>query len=314
MNNTETSRRKFLKNSTLATAGALAFSRSSYASVIGANDRIRFGVIGCGGMGTGHLGSLVKRSEADNIKVLAVSDVYQRRLTRAKGIFQGDGYPDYRKLLERPDLDAVLIATPDHWHAKISIDAMDAGKHVYVEKPMTHTVEQAIRLRDAVKRTRKILQVGPNGEYPVRVNASGGLYIAKAGRGIPDTFVMTADCPSEWSLFLVSTLTNDAGIPDRIYGKHGTMELGGEPSLRFNGDFKEEFKAKNDGKEEVRLPIKQRRDLEGNFIDVLRGKDKLACNSDLGCSTMVAIKMAVESYRQKKTMLWDAKHEKVVTA
>jgi len=125
---------------------------------------------------------------------------------------------------------------------------------------------------------------------------------------------MTADYPSQWSLFLVSTLTNDAGIPDRIYGKHGTMELGGEPSLRFNGDFKEEFKAKNGDKEEVRLPIKQRRDLEGNFIDVLRGKDKLACNSDLGCSTMVAIKMAVESYRQKKTMLWDAKHEKVVTA
>ncbi len=74
MNYTKTSRRKFLKTSTLATAGALAFSRSSYASVIGANDRIRFGVIGCGGMGTGHLNSLVKRSSTDNIKVLAVSD------------------------------------------------------------------------------------------------------------------------------------------------------------------------------------------------------------------------------------------------
>jgi len=427
MNYTKTSRRKFLKTSTLATAGALAFSRSSYASVIGANDRIRFGVIGCGGMGTGHLNSLVKRRGTDNIKVLAVSDVYQRRLTHAKGICQGDGYLDYRKLLERTDLDAMLIATPDHWHAKIAIDAMDAGKHVYVEKPMTHTVEQAIKLRDAVKQTRMILQVGPNGtandsyweahdaiqagrigkvtwahasynrnariclfnehqkidptagpekrgedyvdwdmwlghkwglaakipwnpehffrfrkywpynggvatdllyhklaplliaiagpngEYPLRVNASGGLYIEKDGRDIPDTFLMTADYPSEWSLFLVSTLTNDAGIPDRIYGKHGTMELGGEPSLRFNGDFKEEFKAKNDDKEEVRLPIKQRRDLEGNFIDVLRGKDKLACNADLGCATMVAIKMAVESYRQKKTMLWDAKRERVLT-
>src|SRR2546425_4111086 len=101
MNNTEPSRRKFLKTSTFATAGALAFSRSSFASVIGANDRIRFGVIGCGGMGSGHLSSLVKRSDADNIKVLAVSDVYQRRLMRAKGICQGDGYLDYRKLLER---------------------------------------------------------------------------------------------------------------------------------------------------------------------------------------------------------------------
>ena len=156
------SRRHFIKTSTMV-AGALSFPRSSYASILSANDRIRFAVIGCGGMGTGHLGSLVKRSEADNIKVLAVSDVYQRRLTRAKGICQGDGYPDYRKLLDRKDIDAVLIATPDHWHSKIAIDAMDSGKHVYVEKPMTHTVEQAIKLRDAVKRTGKTLQVGPNG-------------------------------------------------------------------------------------------------------------------------------------------------------
>ena len=89
------------------------------------------------------------------------------------------------------------------------------------------------------------------------------------------------------------------------------MELGGEPWLKFNGAFKEEFKAKNDGKEDVRIPIKQRRDLEGNFIDVMRGKDQLVCNVDLGCSTMVAIKMAVESYRQQKTMLWDAKRERV---
>jgi hypothetical protein len=78
--------------------------------------------------------------------------------------------------------------------------------------------------------------------------------------------------------------------------------------------MKEEFKAKNDGKEEVRLPIKQRRDLEGNLIDVLRAKDKLACNADLGCATMVAIRMAVESYRQKKTMLWDEKKERAVAA
>lgn len=427
MNSLKMPRREFIKTAACTTA-AVALPAISCAAAAGANDRLRFAVIGCGGMGTGHLSSLVKRGDADNIQVVAVSDVYQRRLTRAKGICHGDGYLDYRKVLERKDIDAVLIATPDHWHAKISIEAMDSGKHVYVEKPMTHTVEQSIKLRDAVKRTGKTLQVGPNGtandsywtaheairagrigkvtwahgsynrnariclfnehqkidptagpdksgedyidwkmwlgyewglapkipwnpehffrfrkywpynggvatdllyhklaplliaiagpngEYPLRVNASGGLYVEKDGRDIPDTFLMTADYPSEWSLFLVSTLTNDAGLPDRIYGKHGTMELGGEPSLRWNGDFKEEFKAKNEGKEEARLSIKQRRDLEGNFIDVLRGKDKLSCNADLGCSTMVAIKMAVESYRQKKTMLWDAKKEKVVAA
>jgi predicted dehydrogenase len=417
-------RRHFLKSSALAT-GALTLSAASYASVLGANDRVRFAVIGCGGMGTGHLGSLVKRSEADNISVVAVSDVYQRRLTRAMGICKGPGTLDYRRVLERADIDAVLIATPDHWHAKISIEALESGKHVYVEKPMTHTVEQALALREAVKRTGRILQVGPNGtandsywvaheavragrigkvtwvqgsynrnericlfnehqkidptagphksgedyvdwdmwlgwkwglapkipwnpehffrfrkywpynggvatdllyhklaplliavsgangEYPRRVNACGGLYVEKDGRDIPDTFLLTADYPSEWALFLVSTLTNDTGLPDRIYGKHGTLDVGGEPLLKVNGPFAEEFKARNDGKEEVRLPIQQRRDLEGNFIDVLRGRDRLACNVDLGCSTMVAIKMAVESYRQQRTLLWDAAKEKV---
>src|SRR6266699_1769328 len=100
MNALKTSRRDFLKTTT-ATAGAVAFGGLIPSTVLGANDRTNFGVIGCGGMGTGHLGSLVKRSDADNIKVQAVSDVYQRRLMRAKGICHGEGYPDYRKLLER---------------------------------------------------------------------------------------------------------------------------------------------------------------------------------------------------------------------
>src|SRR4030095_4306619 len=103
---TSSSRRSFLKATALA-AGALSWPARSWAAIAGANDRIRFGVIGCGGMGTGHLGSLVKRGEADNIQVVAVSDVYQRRLTRAKGICQGEGYLDYRRVVGRPDIDDV---------------------------------------------------------------------------------------------------------------------------------------------------------------------------------------------------------------
>src|SRR5436190_7399863 len=421
------SRREFVKTSALV-AGSVSLASVIPSSAFGANDRIRIGVIGCGGQGTGHVGSLVKRSTEDNVSVVAVSDVYQRRVTRAKNICQGDGYLDYRKLLERKDIDAVLIATPDHWHAKISIDAMESGKHVYCEKPMTHTVEQALQVRDAVKKYKKIFQVGPNGtatdsywkardaiaqgrigkttwahasynrnarvclfnehqkidptagpdkagedyinwdmwlgyewslapkipwtpdhffrfrkywpynggvatdllyhklaplliaiagangEYPSRVNASGGLYIEKDGRDIPDTFLMTADFASEWSLFLASTLTNDTGHPDRIFGKYGTMDLGGEVKMRFNGDFQEEFTAKNGDKLEASIAAEPRRDLEGNWIDAMRGNCSVFCNADLGCATMVAIKMAVESYRQHKTMLWDAKREKVYTA
>ncbi len=417
------SRRTLLGAGAASTAFALAPS-----TVLGANDRIRMGVIGCGGMGTGHVGSLTRRSTADNVQVVAVSDVYQRRVTRARGISGGEGYLDYRRLLERKEIDAVLIATPDHWHGRISIDAMDSGKHVYCEKPMTHTVEQAIQLRDAVRRTGRVLQVGPNatasdscwkahqairagrigkvtwaqgsynrnarvclfnahqkpepgagpgasgedfvdwdmwlghrwglapripwnpehffrfrkywpynggvatdllyhklaplliavagpnGEYPSRVNANGGLYVEKDGRDIPDVFMMTVDYPTEWSAFLISTLTNDTQIPDRIYGKHGTMDVGGEPLLTANGEMAEEFKASNDGKTEVRIAVENRRDLEGNFLDVIRGVGTLACNAELGCATMVAIKMAVESYRQKRTLLWDARRERVVTA
>ena len=145
-----------------AAASAAALTAASYARVAGASKRLLFGVVGCGGMGTGHVSSLVKRSAADNLQVAAVCDVYQRRLTRAMKIASAKGDRDYRRLIDDKDLDCILIATPDHWHGKISIDALDAGKHVYVEKPMTHTVEQALAVRDAVRRTKMVLQVGPN--------------------------------------------------------------------------------------------------------------------------------------------------------
>src|SRR5881394_2153484 len=132
MNTQPLSRRTFVKTSTLATGG-IAIGALTQARAVGANDRLRIGVIGVGGMGTGHVGSLVKKSDGENIQVVAVSDVYERRINRAKNICKGDGFADYRRLLERKDIDAVLIATPDHWHSKVSMDALDAGKHVYCE-------------------------------------------------------------------------------------------------------------------------------------------------------------------------------------
>ena len=78
----------------------------------------------------------------------------RRKSIRSKAI------PDYRELLNQPDIDAVVIATPDHWHGKMALDAMDAGKDVYLEKPMVHTNEEARLLVDKVKETKRILQVG----------------------------------------------------------------------------------------------------------------------------------------------------------
>src|SRR3954465_12946989 len=145
MNNESLTRRGFLKT-TATTAGALALSSLTPSGAIGANDRIRMGIIGVGGQGGGHLSGFLGRQKTHNVDVVAVCDVYKKRVTRAvDGVKSkgqtADGYMDYRKLLERKDIDAVLIATPDHWHGKISIEAMESVNNVYCEHLMPHTAD-----------------------------------------------------------------------------------------------------------------------------------------------------------------------------
>ena len=425
------SRRSFMKKAATA-AGAVTLGGLTPSSVLGANDHVTFGVIGVGGMGFGHLGNLVRISNEFNISVGAVCDVYQRRLNRAMGTSKSPGVLDYRKVLDNKDIDAVLIATPDHWHSKLSIDAMAAGKHVYCEKPMTLTAEQAVDVRNAVRKYKKVFQVGPqytsedqywmaneaikagrvgkvtwaqggynrnvrgcafnrwfkidetagpkmpgedyidwdmwlgtewglapkipwnpehffrfrkyfqynggvatdllyhilaplliaitgeNGQYPKRVAANGGLYVYKDGRDIPDVFTMTADYPGEFTINLTSVLTNDTQPPNNIYGQFATIDLSrhGNPVFTGNGDFKQEFRNNNGGYDEIELPAGRvngnHEMMERNFVDVIRRGGKLFCNAELGCATMVAINMGVESYRQNATFLWDSIAEKMV--
>lgn len=133
--------------------------------VLGANDRIRMAVIGCGGMGTGHVRQLTNMSKDAklNIELVAVCDVYDDYTERAKKICGGKGYRYYRDMLEKEELDAVVVATPDHWHAQIALDAMDAGLDVYLQKPMTLYWEEAKMVRDKVRETKRVLQVGAQG-------------------------------------------------------------------------------------------------------------------------------------------------------
>ncbi|HEY4311383.1 MAG TPA: Gfo/Idh/MocA family oxidoreductase [Pirellulales bacterium] len=157
------SRRGFVAAGAAATGaivGADLLAAPAIGKVLGANDRIQFGVIGVGGMGSGHVGELVGRADRDNVRCAAVCDVYQKRLNHNRERSGGEAFTDYRKLLDRKDIDAVIIATPDHWHSKQAIDAMEAGKDVYLQKPMTLTIEQALQVRDAAKRLKKKLQVG----------------------------------------------------------------------------------------------------------------------------------------------------------
>lgn len=147
----------------LAAATASAAASRSRAQAPGAADRLRVGVIGCGGMGTGHIRALVKMKDSDNLEVTAVCDVYQKHLDRAVQLTGAAPYQDYRKLLENKNIDYVLIATPEHWHAQMILDAAAAGKHIYCEKPMAQTCEQARRVVAAISRSGLKMQVGVQG-------------------------------------------------------------------------------------------------------------------------------------------------------
>jgi len=142
-----------------AAAGAAAsWTASSYAQVRGANDRVNLGVIGCGGRGMGVMGTFLK---TEAVKVTAACDVYAERIDRALQRAVGArGFADHRRLLETKDVDAVLIATPDHWHSAVAIDALNAGKDVYVEKPLTLTIEEGPRIVKAARVNDRICQVG----------------------------------------------------------------------------------------------------------------------------------------------------------
>ncbi len=172
------SRRDFIKKATTAAAVVAStnifktpvYGQSQAPSsgrVIGANDRIAVAVVGPGeGIGFNHLKGIHENASNNNIVVGAACDLFNKRRDRAKatcGLKESDVFEDYRKLLERKDIDAVVVATHDPWHTKISLDAMDSGKHVYCEKPMTRYLHEAFAIYDKVKSSGKTFQIGSQG-------------------------------------------------------------------------------------------------------------------------------------------------------
>lgn len=137
---------------------AAGMTAASYSKILGANERINMGLIGAGARGQGVMGGFQKSGRID---VKAVCDVFAERVDSAQTKFAGArGTGDHRKLLEMKDVDAVLIATPDHWHAGVAIDALNAGKDVYVEKPLTLRIEEGPPIVKAARVNNRICQVG----------------------------------------------------------------------------------------------------------------------------------------------------------
>lgn len=149
-------------------AGGLAVSAwtaRSYAQIAGANERLGIGVVGCGGMAGAHMNRLLKfGTKEDNFQFVAVCDLYDKRRDAAAQLTNGKPYTRYAELLADKNVDYILNATPEHWHSRITIDAVEAGKHVYCEKPMTRTVEQAKAVVACQQKHPQIkIQVGVQG-------------------------------------------------------------------------------------------------------------------------------------------------------
>ena len=163
--NNPMSRRSFVAGSVAATSMAVSARGASARAprVIGANDRLRIGIIGGGGNATGHMKRLMKMREDDNIEVAGVCEIYQKRLDEAVERTGGKPHKDYRRLLDNPDIDYVLISVPEHWHAQMILDAADAGKHMYCEKPMTYSIDEGKKVVKKIKQTGVKMQVGVQG-------------------------------------------------------------------------------------------------------------------------------------------------------
>ncbi|QQS46698.1 MAG: Gfo/Idh/MocA family oxidoreductase [Acidobacteriota bacterium] len=406
--NSKLSRRTFV-------AGSLAaITAASSRRVLGANGRLRTAIIGCGGLATGaHIPSLMKMVESDNVEIAAVCDVYQKRLDNAAGVTGAKPFKDYRAILDQKDIDYVTIVTPEHWHARMTLDAADAGKHIYCEKPMTWSIDDAKKVVKKIGETGLKMQVGVQGmsddsyetalkyvkegalgkvvqaqidysrnynrdfwtgetdkdiqpgvnldwnawlgpapkrafdperyfhwrrywdysggiatdlfvhritrilkaldlKFPDRVVGTGGKwFFSSSVAEIPDTFNMMCDYPGGVSVIVLSSMANDTPIPHVIRGHEATLEFNREgfvirPQRAF-AEGRSEIVHRKTGGEDITLHHR-------NLLDAIRSGAALKCDHMLGYYGVVAVRMAVESYRRTKYMRWDARRERGVTA
>ncbi|MGE0104221.1 MAG: Gfo/Idh/MocA family protein [Blastocatellales bacterium] len=420
-------RRDFVKTGLAAAGASVVLRNTVHARVVGANDRINIGVIGVGGRGTSVMRWAMEIGKTTRpAQIVAVCDTYQKRINRAKELSQAEmATLDYREVLSRKDIDAVIIATPDHWHAPIAIEAMKAGKDVYLEKPMTRTVEEAKKVYEVQQATGRILQVGsqttssdqwwkarkaiedgmigellmsqgsyhrnsiegewnykidenagPNAsgedyidwkmwlgnapkrswsaerffrfrkywdysggiatdlfyhvvaplnicwgepQFPHKVMASGGVYVFKDGREVPDTFHLIAEFPKGHSLVLSSSMANSQHIPGLIRGHEGTIMM--VPEGRFEGRVdhitvtperiaKKKFIEKY-GTEEMVIQTEKREDHMENFLRCVKTREKNVLDALTAYKAMTTIGMAVQSYRDGKVLYFNESTQRV---
>lgn len=206
MSSENTSRRAFLKATGVGLAGAAILPASSYARVAGANDRIRVGVVGFSDrFRTSLLPAFLDHSKELNFEFIAVSDIWDQRREEGKAqMSKASGKPldavrNNDELYDRKDVDAVMIATADFQHAQHGVEAVRAGRDAYVEKPMAHTMNDARAIRQAVKETGRIVQIGTQRRSsPVYQNACDYIRGGKFGDIVSVLMTWNVNQPGRW--------------------------------------------------------------------------------------------------------------------
>src|SRR5436309_8655481 len=186
--NNNFSRRKFLGMSAAAAGASFAAKTvllepgPLLAGPVAASDRVRFGMIGVGMQGSG---LLTQSIELPGIECAAACDLYDGRHTLAREITANPSLPvtrRYRELLDNKEIDCIVAAVPDHWHKQVVVDAVNAGKDIYCEKPMSHSAADGVAMVDAAKRSGRIVQIGPQ-HVSSHVFAKAKELIAQRTRG-----------------------------------------------------------------------------------------------------------------------------------
>jgi predicted dehydrogenase len=222
----EINRRDFMKRAAVATAAtSLSMAGLSSGSVLGANDRIRLGVIGTGRQGIDNMRNFMQHG----VEVAAVCDVYQPNLE--KGLKAAGGkaktFTDFRRLLEEQDIDVVINATPDHWHALPAVEACKAGKDVYIEKPTCVAVEEGKKIVEAARKYKRVVQVG--------TWQRSNLHFQKAVQAVQDGLIGKVTFARTWNYSNIypQGIGNppDSEVPP---GLDWDMWLGPAPKVPFN--------------------------------------------------------------------------------
>ncbi len=184
-------RRDFIKKAAAgAVSAGVAIPALGQGKRVSANDKVIVGVVGTGRMGRGDLSDFAKQPE---VEIAAVCDVYKPNLDLGLADTKGkaETYTDFRHVLDRKDIDVIIVGTPDHWHPLVMVEACKAGKDVYVEKPISHTVDEGKVMVEAARKYKRVVQVG--------TQQRSGIHFQRAVKLVQDGFIGKVSFVRTWN-------------------------------------------------------------------------------------------------------------------